>query len=68
MEIKRDRYLNKLTSFMWDGQVKVITGIRPLEDDELDIYGTFAGDYTYETVMGASVTIPSLMGTDVVIK
>lgn len=28
MEIKRDGYLNKLISFMWDGQVKVITGIR----------------------------------------
>lgn len=28
MEIKRDRYLNKLISYMWDGQVKVITGIR----------------------------------------
>lgn len=28
MEIKRDRYLQKLISFMWDGQVKVITGIR----------------------------------------
>ncbi len=28
MEIKRDRYLNKLISFMWDGQIKVITGIR----------------------------------------
>ena len=28
MEIKRDRYLNKLISFMWDGQVKVITGVR----------------------------------------
>ena len=28
MEIKRDRYLNTLISSMWDGQVKVITGIR----------------------------------------
>lgn len=28
MEIKRDRYLNKIISFMWDGQVKVITGLR----------------------------------------
>ena len=27
MQIKRDRYLEKLISFMWDGQVKVITGI-----------------------------------------
>lgn len=26
--IKRDRYLNKIISYMWDGQVKVITGIR----------------------------------------
>lgn len=28
MEIKRERYLSKLISFIWDGQVKVITGIR----------------------------------------
>jgi predicted AAA+ superfamily ATPase len=28
MEIKRDRYLNRLVSYRWDGQVKVITGIR----------------------------------------
>ena len=28
MEIKRDLYLKRLISFMWDGQVKVITGIR----------------------------------------
>ena len=28
MKIKRDRYLQKLIAFMWDGQVKVITGIR----------------------------------------
>lgn len=28
MEIKRDRYLKKLINSQWDGQVKVITGIR----------------------------------------
>ena len=28
MIIRRDRYLKKIISFMWDGQVKVITGIR----------------------------------------
>ena len=28
LEIKRDRYLNQLIQFQWDGQVKVITGIR----------------------------------------
>ena len=28
MEIKRDRYLKKIISLMWDGQIKVITGIR----------------------------------------
>jgi predicted AAA+ superfamily ATPase len=28
MKIKRDQYLNQLIGFAWDGQVKVITGIR----------------------------------------
>ena len=28
MEIKRGRYLKQLVSYMWDGQVKVVTGIR----------------------------------------
>ncbi len=28
MEIKRDRYLQQVIGYMWDGQVKVITGIR----------------------------------------
>ena len=28
MEIKRERYLQQLISYMWNGQVKVITGIR----------------------------------------
>lgn len=28
MKIKRDRYLKKIISYMWYGQVKVITGIR----------------------------------------
>lgn len=28
MVINRDRYLKKIISYMWDGQVKVITGIR----------------------------------------
>lgn len=28
MEIKRDKYLNQIVSYQWDGQIKVITGIR----------------------------------------
>ena len=28
MEIRRDIYLKRLISYMWDGQVKIITGIR----------------------------------------
>lgn len=28
MEIQRDHYLNQLIALMWDGQIKVITGIR----------------------------------------
>ena len=28
MEIKRPQYLNQLISLMWNGQIKVVTGIR----------------------------------------
>ena len=31
---------------------------RILEDDIITMYGTLEGEKTYETVMGASVTIP----------
>lgn len=32
--------------------------VRILEDDILTIYGTVVGDYSYETVMGATMTLP----------
>ena len=35
----------------------LVTG-RILDDDILTIYGTVVGDYSYETVMGATVTLP----------
>ena len=47
MEIKRDRYLKKITSFMWDGQVKVITGIRRCGKSYL--LGTLFGNYLLST-------------------
>ena len=36
------------------------SGSRILENDKITLYGTFDGLYTYTTVMGASVTIPSI--------
>ena len=36
------------------------SGERILEDDWITFYGKFDGLYTYTTVMGASVTIPSV--------
>lgn len=36
------------------------SGRRILEDDKVTIYGKYKGLYTYTTVMGASVTIPSI--------
>ena len=38
-----------------------VTG-RILEDDILTIYGTVVGDYSYETVMGATITLPWIHG------
>lgn len=37
------------------------SGSRILEDDWITIYGKFDGLYTYETVMGSSVTIPCIV-------
>ncbi len=32
--------------------------VRILDDDIITVYGTVVGDYSYETVMGATVTLP----------
>ena len=41
---------------------------RILEDDKVTVYGTSRGLYTYETVMGAEVTIPMIMADSVTVK
>ena len=41
---------------------------RVLEDDRVTIYGTSQGLYTYETVMGAEMTIPLIMADSVTVK
>ena len=46
MEVKRDRYLKQLISYMWDGQVKVITGIRRCGKSYL--LGTLFSNYLLE--------------------
>lgn len=43
-------YITVYSSYVPDSNI--------LEDDELTIYGTFIGDYTYKTVLGSSVTLP----------
>ena len=37
-----------------------ILNVRLLDDDDVTIYGTFSGMYTYETVLGSSVTLPKI--------
>ena len=41
---------------------------RVLEDDRITIYGTSRGLYTYETVMGAEMTIPLIMADTITVK
>ena len=41
---------------------------RILEDDRVTIYGTCYGLYTYETVMGAAVTIPYIVADSITVK
>ncbi len=38
-----------------------IIDVRPLEDDEITIYGVFKGLMSYETVLGSSVTLPYIL-------
>ena len=50
----------------WDDTVLVAIDAakledRILEDDVVTVYGTSTGLYTYETVMGSTMTVPSIM-------
>lgn len=36
-----------------------------LENDEIEVYGVFCGDYTYESTTGKEITIPSIFCTNV---
>ncbi len=51
MKIKRDRYLQQLIDFQWDGQVKVITGIRRCGKSYL--LNTLFRDYLLENGISA---------------
>ena len=49
------------SQYGWDDTVWVnYSGSRVLEDDIIQVWGTVDGRRTYETVLGASVTIPEL--------
>jgi hypothetical protein len=34
---------------------------RVLEDDTVTVYGVCSGDYTYESTLGANITVPAIM-------
>ncbi|WP_273477802.1 hypothetical protein [Faecalicoccus acidiformans] len=51
---------------IWDDTIYVQYTVKPgtprfLEDDIVTCYGMCAGLYTYETVMGANITVPSAL-------
>lgn len=39
-----------------------------IEDDRVTVYGTYSGNYTYETVMGAEITIPMVTAERINLK
>ena len=49
-----DVYLVQIMSSEWQGH-------RLLEDDQITIYGTAYGLYSYETVMGNTQTVPAII-------
>ncbi len=54
-------------TYSWDDTIYALytrqdsSESRILEDDIVTLYGTLAGNYTYETVMGAEMTIPAIL-------
>lgn len=44
---------------------KALNGERILEDDYITVYGTSTGIYTYTSVLGASISIPSMLVTKI---
>ncbi len=44
---------------------KVLNGERILENDYITVYGTSTGIYTYTSVLGASISIPSMLVTKI---
>lgn len=69
MEIKRDRYLEKIISYMWDGQVKVITGIR--RSGKSYLLGTLFRKYLLENgtkpdnIFSTHLTLQAIYGTEI---
>lgn len=51
-----DVYLVQIFSSEWKGH-------RLLEDDQITIYGTVYGLYSYKTVLGNNVTLPAIIAT-----
>lgn len=41
---------------------------RILEDDKVTVYGQYKGLYTYESIMGAKITVPLFLGEQVSLK
>ncbi len=54
------------SSGSWDNVVYVLDmgedSVPLIEDDYVTVFGTYAGNMTYETVMGAKMTIPEVYG------
>ena len=58
----------------WDDVIFVgydpdlLGGTRVLEDDSVTVYGTCLGQYTYESTLGAAISLPALYADQVVIN
>lgn len=46
----------------------IMSGTRILEDDNVTVYGTCIGLYTYESTLGASISVPALYADSIAIN
>lgn len=63
----RRRALRRCFLFLRELTAHHRSSAKVIEDDYITVYGTCDGTHTYETVMGASVTIPAIDAEKIII-
>ena len=63
LRVAMDDDYNKMFYIYFESMPK---NIRVIEDETVTVYGTFIGDWTYDSILSSSVTVPGIAADDIV--